>query len=290
MLVQRSTRPGLTIGVNGLAGNMGVACRPRRDRRTRQVRRLARGFRRTRARSLRVRRRCSRSSRRARSRRPRGALRRAADARRRTIARIFAVDDDRRDLVEPAVQFHDQRQRRAAARAADAASSTIRRRSGLLLALRLRRRVVRAGRCRACSSTACRSKALRRHRRAAGAAVRPRGVRARAGRCIALHDRVHGRGVRRDSFHRRDDRPLRRRSDALSRVSGMRLAVSFGVSSLAVWLLGPVVKAAGFRRCCFTMSGIAMRDVLLAIAAAADGSRTRARRAAMDAAAARHRD
>ena len=31
-----------------------------------------------------------------------------------------------------------------------------------------------------------------------------------------------------------------------SRVSGMRLAVSFGVSSLAVWVLGPVVKGAGF--------------------------------------------
>ncbi len=31
-----------------------------------------------------------------------------------------------------------------------------------------------------------------------------------------------------------------------SRVSGMRLTVSFGVSSAAVWLLGPVVKAAGF--------------------------------------------
>jgi MFS family permease len=32
-----------------------------------------------------------------------------------------------------------------------------------------------------------------------------------------------------------------------SRVSGMRLAVAFGVSSLAVWALGPVVKASGFR-------------------------------------------
>jgi predicted MFS family arabinose efflux permease len=32
-----------------------------------------------------------------------------------------------------------------------------------------------------------------------------------------------------------------------SRVSGMRLTVSFGVSSLAVWLLGPLVKAGGFR-------------------------------------------
>lgn len=31
-----------------------------------------------------------------------------------------------------------------------------------------------------------------------------------------------------------------------SRVSGMRLTVSFGVSSLAVWVLGPVVKAGGF--------------------------------------------
>ena len=31
-----------------------------------------------------------------------------------------------------------------------------------------------------------------------------------------------------------------------SRVAGMRLAVSFGVSSVAVWVLGPAVKAAGF--------------------------------------------
>ncbi|NUZ08966.1 MFS transporter [Piscinibacter koreensis] len=31
-----------------------------------------------------------------------------------------------------------------------------------------------------------------------------------------------------------------------SRVSGMRLAVSFGASSIAVWLIGPVVKQAGF--------------------------------------------
>ena len=32
-----------------------------------------------------------------------------------------------------------------------------------------------------------------------------------------------------------------------SRVAGMRLAVSLGASSLAVWLIGPVVKAAGLR-------------------------------------------
>jgi MFS family permease len=42
-----------------------------------------------------------------------------------------------------------------------------------------------------------------------------------------------------------------------SRVSGMRLAVAFGVSSLAVWLLGPLVKAAGFRTLLLVMAGIA---------------------------------
>ena len=31
-----------------------------------------------------------------------------------------------------------------------------------------------------------------------------------------------------------------------SRVAGMRLTVAFGVSSLAVWLLGPMVKVMGF--------------------------------------------
>jgi len=42
-----------------------------------------------------------------------------------------------------------------------------------------------------------------------------------------------------------------------SRVSGIRLAVSFGVSSAAVWLLGPVVKAAGFAALLTAMAGIA---------------------------------
>jgi MFS family permease len=42
-----------------------------------------------------------------------------------------------------------------------------------------------------------------------------------------------------------------------SRVTGIRLAVSFGVSSLAVWLLGPVVKAAGFEALLLAMAGIA---------------------------------
>jgi MFS family permease len=43
-----------------------------------------------------------------------------------------------------------------------------------------------------------------------------------------------------------------------SRVSGMRLAVSFGVSSAAVWVLGPVVKAAGFATLLFAMAAIAL--------------------------------
>jgi len=42
-----------------------------------------------------------------------------------------------------------------------------------------------------------------------------------------------------------------------SRVSGMRLTVAFGVSSLAVWLLGPVVKAAGFRTLLIAMAATA---------------------------------
>ena len=42
-----------------------------------------------------------------------------------------------------------------------------------------------------------------------------------------------------------------------SRVAGMRLAVSFGVSSIAVWLLGPVVKGASFAALFLAMAGIA---------------------------------
>src|SRR5690606_35656781 len=43
-----------------------------------------------------------------------------------------------------------------------------------------------------------------------------------------------------------------------SRVAGMRLAVSFSVSSLAVWLLGPVVKASGFTTLFLAMAAIAL--------------------------------
>ena len=42
-----------------------------------------------------------------------------------------------------------------------------------------------------------------------------------------------------------------------SRVAGMRLTVAFGISSLAVWLLGPMVKAMGFSTALWIMAGIA---------------------------------
>jgi MFS family permease len=47
-----------------------------------------------------------------------------------------------------------------------------------------------------------------------------------------------------------------------SRVAGMRLAVSFGVSALAVYLLGPTVKAAGFTTLLLLMAGISSLTTL----------------------------
>ena len=43
-----------------------------------------------------------------------------------------------------------------------------------------------------------------------------------------------------------------------SRVAGVRFAVSLGASSIAVWLLGPVVKQAGFGVLLWTMAAIAL--------------------------------
>ena len=48
-----------------------------------------------------------------------------------------------------------------------------------------------------------------------------------------------------------------------SRVSGMRLAVSFGVSSLAVWALGPVVKSAGFGVALLALGAVAVCSLLI---------------------------
>ena len=47
-----------------------------------------------------------------------------------------------------------------------------------------------------------------------------------------------------------------------SRVAGMRLAVSFGVSALAVYLLGPTVKAAGFTTLLLVMAVISASTTL----------------------------
>jgi MFS family permease len=48
-----------------------------------------------------------------------------------------------------------------------------------------------------------------------------------------------------------------------SRVSGMRLAVSFGVSSLAVWAIGPAVKAAGFGAALLVLGAVAICSLLI---------------------------
>ena len=47
-----------------------------------------------------------------------------------------------------------------------------------------------------------------------------------------------------------------------SRVAGLRLAVSFGISSVAVWILGPFVKASGFTVLLLTMAVIAALTTL----------------------------
>jgi len=48
-----------------------------------------------------------------------------------------------------------------------------------------------------------------------------------------------------------------------SRVAGMRLAISFGISSIAVWLLGPMVKAGGFAVLFAVMAAAALCTALM---------------------------
>jgi hypothetical protein len=48
-----------------------------------------------------------------------------------------------------------------------------------------------------------------------------------------------------------------------SRVSGMRLGVSFAVSSLSVWALGPVVKAMGFGPSLLLLAGFSLTTALI---------------------------
>ena len=47
-----------------------------------------------------------------------------------------------------------------------------------------------------------------------------------------------------------------------SRVAGVRLAVSIGISSLAVWALGPMVKGMGFDRVLLVLAGVALCTAL----------------------------
>jgi len=47
-----------------------------------------------------------------------------------------------------------------------------------------------------------------------------------------------------------------------SRVAGVRLAVSIGISSLAVWLLGPLVKGMGFDKVLLILAGVALCTAL----------------------------
>jgi MFS family permease len=47
-----------------------------------------------------------------------------------------------------------------------------------------------------------------------------------------------------------------------SRVAGMRLAVSLGISSVAVWLLGPLVKSWGFAQVLLMLVGVAVVTTL----------------------------
>ncbi len=50
-----------------------------------------------------------------------------------------------------------------------------------------------------------------------------------------------------------------------SRVAGMRLTVAFGFSSAAVWLLGPMVKSVGFSTLLWIMAGIAAIKTLVVL-------------------------
>lgn len=64
-----------------------------------------------------------------------------------------------------------------------------------------------------------------------------------------------------------------------SRVAGMRLTVAFGISSLAVWLLGPMVKGMGFSALLWIMAGIAALKAAIVLLlpdepAHPDGART----------------
>ena len=62
-----------------------------------------------------------------------------------------------------------------------------------------------------------------------------------------------------------------------SRVAGMRIAIAFGISGLAVWLLGPIVKANGFGFLLVLMAVIAAVCATVIVALPATPPRTPAR-------------
>jgi len=59
-----------------------------------------------------------------------------------------------------------------------------------------------------------------------------------------------------------------------SRVSGWRVGISYGLSSLAVWLLGPIVKAAGFANLLLALAAIAMLTIVLILLMPAERARS----------------
>jgi predicted MFS family arabinose efflux permease len=61
-----------------------------------------------------------------------------------------------------------------------------------------------------------------------------------------------------------------------SRVAGLRLTLSLGFSSLAVWALGPVVKASGFGTLLLAMAGISLCTAAALLALPDDGTARRA--------------
>ena len=263
MLVRGAKRPGLTIGINGLAGNLGVALAAVTTgllvkyagwRAAFVVAGVARHLP---AASP------SRVSRRGKSpRRPARRKRRPRTPRQRS-ARVFAVMTIAAISSQPAVQFHHQRQWPAAARALDRHHRRSRvARAAAGAASTSSRRSPRSP--WACSSIAIRSStcisASSRCRRRCSRWLRRRRGWALFACQIAFMIVVFGAIPFTDAMIVRyvDDRMR-------SRVSGMRLAVSFSVSSAAVWLLGPVVKAAGFGTLLLLMAGIAI-VTLLAIA------------------------
>ena len=65
-----------------------------------------------------------------------------------------------------------------------------------------------------------------------------------------------------------------------SRVTGMRLGVSFCVSSVAVWSLGPAVKASGFQTLLVVMAGIAACTAVLVALMPTERSAAKAAQAA----------